>query len=207
MADDRRQFSPSASRNKQFTLEVLQRVLPPHGHALEIASGTGEHAAHFAAALPGWTWQPTEVDRAAFTSIDAWRAVAGAPNMLVPQQLDVSAPDWHGVEWVDAIFCANMIHIAPWTACQGLMRGAGRHLVPQGFLITYGPYLIDDGPNAPSNLAFDADLRCRDPAWGVRRLADVLDEASRAALSLRERVSMPANNLMLIFQRDGLRQA
>jgi Protein of unknown function (DUF938) len=201
MARDLRQFSPAAARNKQPILEVLQRVLPPRGHALEIASGTGEHAAHFAAGLPGWTWQPTEFDREAFASINAWRAFAGVINLLAPRQLDVTAPTWADIAEVDAIFCANMIHITPWTTCQGLMSGAGRYLVPRGLLVTYGPYLFDTEPNAPSNLAFDADLRARDPAWGVRSLAEVIAEAARAGLALRERVSMPANNLALMFQR------
>ena len=201
MARNLRQFNPAAARNKQPILEVLQRVLPPHGHALEIASGTGEHAAHFAAGLPGWTWQPTELDREAFASINAWRASAGVNNLLAPRRLDVTAPTWTDIAEVDVIFCANMIHIAPWTACQGLMRGAGRYLVPQGLLMTYGPYLLDEEPNAPSNLAFDADLRARNPAWAVRGLAEVVAEAARAGLALRERVSMPANNLALMFQR------
>jgi hypothetical protein len=203
MVRDLRQFSQAAARNKQPILEVLQRVLPPRGYALEIASGTGEHAAHFAAGLPGWTWQPTEFDRDAFPSINAWRAFAGVTNLLAPRRLDVTAPIWPDIPEVDAIFCGNMIHIAPWTACQGLMGGAGRHLAPQGWLVTYGPYLFDDEPNAPSNLAFDTDLRARDRAWGVRGLAEVVAEAGRAGLALRERVSMPANNLTLIFQRKA----
>ena len=203
MDDDLRQFSPSVARNKQPILEVLQRVLPPSGRALEIASGTGEHAAHVAAGLPGWTWQPTEVERDAFASIDAWRAFAGVANLLPPRQLDVTAADWPELGEVDAIFCANMIHIAPWAACQGLMRGAGRCLGPDGLLVLYGPYLFDEEPNAPSNLDFDANLRARDAAWGVRRLADVVAEAARNGLALVERVPMPANNLMLVLRRAG----
>jgi hypothetical protein len=201
MPRDLRQFNPPAARNKEPILEVLQRVLPARGHALEIASGTGEHAAHFAAGLPGWTWQPTEFDREAFASINAWRAHAGVTNLLAPRPLDVTAPIWTGIAEVDAIFCANLIHIAPWTVCQGLMRGAGGHIAPQGLLVIYGPFLFDEEPNAPSNLAFDGNLRERNPAWGVRGLAEVVTEAAGAGLALRERVSMPANNLMLLFER------
>lgn len=198
-----RQFSPAAARNKQPILDVLRRVLPQHGHGLEIASGTGEHVAHLAACLPGWTWQPTELDREAFASIDAWRASAGVTNVLAPRLLDVTAPIWAGIAEVDAIFCANMIHIAPWRACRALMSGAARHLVARGVLVTYGPYLLDDEPNAPSNLAFDADLRARNPEWGVRSLAEVVAEAARVGLALRERISMPANNLTLVFGRNS----
>ena len=203
MDSDLRQFSPAAARNKQPILEVLQRLLPPSGHALEIASGTGEHAAHFAAGLPGWTWQPTELDRESFVSIDAWRAHAGVANLLPPRQLDVTAADWTSVARVDAIFCANMIHISPWAACRGLRHGAARHLARDGLLVTYGPYLSDEEPNAPSNLAFDADLRARNPAWGVRGVGEVIAEAARAGMVLRDRMPMPANNQMLVFRRNA----
>ena len=202
MGSDPRRFSPSAARNRQPILDVLQRVLPPRGRALEVASGTGEHAVHFAAGLPGWTWQPTELEADAFGSIEAWRVASGVDNVLAPVPLDAGAQRWPGPAPYDAIFCANMIHIAPWDACVGLMRGAARHLAPRGQLVLYGPFLFDDEPNAPGNLAFDADLRGRNPAWGVRRLADVVAEAARAGLALRERVAMPANNLVLVFGRD-----
>ena len=203
MSSDPRRSSPAAARNRQPILEVLQRVLPPRGRALEIASGTGEHAAHFAAGLPGWTWQPTELEDEALASIEAWRAFAGAGNLLPPRRLDVTAASWPDVGELDAIFCANMIHIAPWPACVALMRGAGRHLAPRGLLLLYGPYLTDDAPNAPGNLAFDADLRARNGTWGVRSLVEVVAEAARAGLALRERVPMPANNLTLVFGRDA----
>jgi hypothetical protein len=194
--------SPAADRNKQPILEVLQRVLTASGNALEIASGTGQHVAWFAAALPGWTWQPTDFDERAFGSIQAYVAQSGLANVRAPLRLDVTAPQWPvaGVVF-DAIFCANMLHISPWATCAGLMAGAARHLAPQGVLVTYGPYLEDGVPTSPGNLQFDISLRGRDPAWGIRRLEDVKREADRAGLALRERHEMPANNMLLVFGR------
>jgi hypothetical protein len=194
--------SPAADRNKQPILEVLQQVLPASGNALEIASGSGQHVAWFAAALPGWTWQPTDFDGSAFASIQAHVAQSGLANVRAPLRLDVTAPQWPvaGVVF-DAIFCANMLHISPWATCAGLMAGAARHLAPQGVLVTYGPYLEDGVPTSPGNLQFDISLRGRDPAWGIRRLEDVKREAERAGLVLRERHAMPANNLLLVFAR------
>jgi hypothetical protein len=204
---DVRQHSPAAERNRQPILEVLQRVLPARGIALEVASGSGQHAAHFAAGLPGWIWQPSDLQVKALASIAAWRARenAGAPltNLRAPLRLDVMAPDWPNIGTVDAIFCANMLHIAPWPACAALMHGAARHLAPHGLLLTYGPYLVEGQATAPGNLAFDESLRARDPAWGVRRLADVAREASAAGLGLREQIAMPANNLLLVFERTA----
>lgn len=196
--------SPAAERNKGPILEVLRGLLPPRGTALEIACGTGQHAVWFACALPGWTWQPTDADAAMLPVIAARTVQAGAANVLAPLQLDVMAPDWPSpaapfAQRFDAIYCANMVHIAPWASCAALMQGAARHLAPGGVLVTYGPYLEDDVPTAPGNLAFDASLRARDPAWGLRRLEDVAEEAQRVGLSLRERHAMPANNLLLVF--------
>ena len=196
--------SPAAARNKQAILEVLRKVLPARGAALEIASGTGEHVAWFAAAMPHWTWQPTDFDKGVFASIEAHVAQAGLQNVRAPVRLDVTAPQWPvGGLPFDAIYCANMLHIAPWAACAGLMAGAARHLAPHGALVTYGPYLEDAVPAAPSNLQFDASLRARNPAWGIRRLDDVKQEAQRAGLALRERHAMPANNLVLVFSSSG----
>jgi len=195
--------SPAAERNKEPILAVLRRVLPPHGSALEIASGTGQHAAAFAAALPDWSWQPTETEPAMLAAIAA--RTAGLGNVRAPALLDVMAPDWPAppgapfAERFDLVFCANMLHIAPWEACGGLMRGAARQLVPGGLLVTYGPYLEGDVPTAASNVAFDQSLRERDPAWGIRRRENVEAEAGRAGLALRERHAMPANNLLLVF--------
>jgi hypothetical protein len=199
-------YSAAADRNKQPILDVLRTVLPARGTALEIASGTGQHAAWFAAALPEWTWQPTEVDASALPVIAAWTSQAGLANVRPPLLLDVTAPQWpeRGTAFAkpfDAIFCANMLHISPWATCAGLMQGSSRYLAPDGVLVTYGPYLEDDVPTAPSNLAFDESLRSRDPAWGLRRLEDVAREAQRAGLALQERRAMPANNLLLVFAR------
>ncbi len=201
MSEDLRRHSPAAERNRGPILAELQRLLPARGLLLEIASGTGQHAAHASAGLPGWHWLPSDFDAASLPSIRAW--CAGLDRVLPPLQLDVLQPQWLGVPApVDAIFCANMIHIAPWACCVGLVQGAARHLTAQGLLITYGPYREDDVPTAPGNLAFDADLRARDPAWGLRRLEDVAKAAAEAGLALRERVAMPANNLLLVWGRS-----
>ena len=198
MNADLRRHSPAAERNGPPILAELQRLLPAEGVMLEIASGTGQHAAFFSAGLPGWQWQPSDFDPGALPSIAAWRE--DVPSVRPPITLDVLDADWPGVPaQVDAIYCANMIHIAPWECTAGLMRGAARHLAPRGLLLTYGPYLEDDVPTAPGNLAFDADLRARNPAWGIRRLADVAAQAAAAGLQLRERLSLPANNLLLAW--------
>jgi len=198
--------SPAADRNKQPILDVLRTVLPARGAALEIASGTGQHAAWFAAALPGWTWQPTDADADSLPAIAAWTSQAGLANVRPPLLLDVTAPQWPSqgapfTEPFDAIYCANMLHISPWATCAGLMQGAARHLAPGGVLVTYGPYLEDDVPTAPGNLSFDQSLRQRNPAWGIRRREDVALEAQRSGLALHQRHAMPANNLLLVFGR------
>lgn len=193
--------SPAAERNREPILEALLQLLAPRGAALEIASGTGQHAVHFAAGLPGWSWQPSDPDTGALASIAAWSARSGLPNVRAPLQLDAAAAQWPVNPGFDAVFCANLLHIAPWTACLGLMAGAARCLSPHGLLLTYGPYKVDGVQTAPSNIAFDADLRARDPAWGLRRLEDVAGAAGDAGLVLRERRAMPANNLLLVFAR------
>jgi len=192
--------SPAADRNKEPILARLQVVLGEHGTALEIASGTGEHAVWFAASLVGWTWQPTDSDPGMLPVIAERIARSALANVLPPQQLDVTALQWPlPARTFDAIFCANMLHIAPWDACPALMAGAARHLAPGGRLITYGPYFEEGVPAAPSNLAFDQSLRARDPAWGIRALEDVVAEARRTGLVLAQRHAMPANNLLLVF--------
>ena len=197
---DARRHSPAAERNGPPILAALQRLLPATGVLLEIASGTGQHAAFCSAGLAGWQWQPSDFDAGALPSIAAW--CDGLVRVRPPITLNVLDETWPGVPaQVDAIYCANMIHIAPWACTAGLMRGAARHLAPHGLLITYGPYLLDAEPTAPSNLAFDADLRARNPAWGIRRLADVAAEAAAAGLALRERLDMPANNKLLAWAR------
>ncbi|WKB52274.1 DUF938 domain-containing protein [Eleftheria terrae] len=195
---DARRHSPAAERNAGPILSVLQEWLPPAGgSALEVASGTGQHVACFAAALPGWTWQPTDFDPAALPSIASW--TEGLPGVLPPRQLDVTASDW-GLPRYDLLYCANMIHIAPWAACLGLLRGAAAHLQAGGRLVLYGPYRIDGQHTAPSNAAFDTELRQRDPAWGVRDLGEVRQAALAHRLALVQQRPMPANNLCLLFQ-------
>jgi hypothetical protein len=198
--------SPAADRNKQPILDVLREVLAPSGTALEIASGSGQHVTWFASALPEWTWQPTDAEGASLPSISEYTAQAGLANVRPPLLLDVMAPKWpaDGDEFsqpFDAIYCANMLHISPWPTCAALMQGAARYLSPQGQLVTYGPYLEDDVPTAPGNVAFDQSLRERNPLWGIRRIEDVQREAAAAGLALRERRTMPANNLLLVFAR------
>lgn len=204
-----RRTSPASERNKGPILAELQRLLPPNGRMLEIAAGTGQHAVHFAAGLPGWHWQASDPDADALGSIAAWATAAPIPNLLLPPlQLDVLKTPWPvesaggaaATSW-DAIFCANMLHIAPWTCCVALMQGAAHLLSPAGRLITYGPYLVDGEPVAAGNVAFDADLRARDPAWGIRWLHEVVAEARQAGLVLQHRVAMPANNALLVFGR------
>ena len=198
--------SPAAERNKQPILEVLQRVLPARGTALEIASGTGQHVAWFGAAMRGWIWQPSDAEAQALPAIAAWSTDAGLSNVRAPVLLDAMGPRWPSAgpvftEPFDAIYCANMLHIAPWPACAALMRGAVRHLALDGVLVTYGPYLEDGVPTAPGNLAFDASLRERDPRWGIRSVADITAQAHQAGLQLQARFQMPANNLLLVFGR------
>ena len=195
-----RKLSPPAERNRGPILAELQRLLPARGLALEVASGTGQHAAHFAAGLPGWRWQPTDSEPKASASIAAW--CDGLANVLPPLPLDVQSATWTGVPaQVDAVYCANLLHISPWATCAALMQGTARHQSAQGLLLLYGPYLVDGEPTAPGNTAFDADLRSRNPEWGLRRLVDVMQQAAAAGLQLRERVSMPANNLLLVLAR------
>ncbi|TFZ03496.1 DUF938 domain-containing protein [Ramlibacter rhizophilus] len=190
--------SPAAERNKDPILAQLRAILGPRGTALEIASGTGQHVTCFAAGLPGWTWQPTDADAQMLPVIDA--RAAGSGNVLPAQQLDVASLPWpHLAGPFDLIFCANMLHIAPWAACRGLMAGAAQHLGPGGLLITYGPYFEQDVPTAASNIAFDESLRARDASWGIRALPDVAAQAHEAGLRLAQRHAMPANNLLLVF--------
>lgn len=193
------QTSPSAARNREPILAVLRRVLPAHGHVLEIASGTGEHAVHCAAGLPTLTWQPTDRDADALASIAAHRAFAQLPNLLPPLELDASAASWPVLR-ADAVVSINMIHIAPWRAAEGLIVGAARVLTPGGVLYLYGPFKEDGCHTAPSNAAFDRDLRARSPDWGVRDLGEVADLAHARGLELVERIAMPANNLSLVFR-------
>lgn len=198
---DERLFSAAAQRNRGPILDQLKRWLGPHGALLEIASGSGEHAVLGAAELSGWTWQPTDPEPRALASIRAWAAEAARPNLLPPVPLDVRQMPWPVAGPFDAVFNANMIHIAPWACCVALMRGAAAVLRPGGALITYGPYFVDGETPAPGNVTFDADLRARDPQWGVRLLSAVVAEAAHAGLALADQAAMPANNRMLLFRR------
>ena len=197
-ASDARLFSPWTDRNRAPILNVLKRVLPKQGFVLEIASGTGEHAVHFGKNLPHLAWQPTDADPAALASIEAWRAATQVLNVRPPLTLDVHSEPWP-VPRADAILCINMIHISPWTATEALMRGAARLLPPSGVLFLYGPYRRRDRATAPSNESFDADLRRRNPEWGVRDLEAVAEAAEVHGLRLREVVDMPANNLSAVL--------
>jgi hypothetical protein len=197
-----RPHSPAAERNAPPILAQLQRLLPQRGLLLEIASGTGQHAAFCSAGLPGWQWQPSDWQDSGFAAIAAW--CGDRANVRPPISLDVLQAAWPGVpDRVDAVFCANLIHIAPWACTAGLMQGAARHLSAEGLLFTYGPYREDGVPTAAGNLAFDADLKQRDPAWGLRHLTEVAAQAAAAGLRLRERVAMPANNLLLVWDRSA----
>ena len=197
--DDGRQCAPAPERNKGPILEVLQRVLPQAGVVLEIASGTGQHAAHFAAALPHLVWQPSDADLRVHESIRAW--TGELTNVRSPVALDVREP-WP-LARADAVLCINMIHISPWVATLALIEGAGRVLPQGGVLFLYGPYRRFGRHTAPSNEAFDASLRARDPQWGVRDLEAVEECAAAAGLRLNEIVEMPANNLSVVFEKQG----
>ncbi|MCC8394790.1 class I SAM-dependent methyltransferase [Paraburkholderia sp. MMS20-SJTR3] len=197
---DARQHSPSAERNREPILAVLRDALPASGRVLEIASGTGEHAVCFAAALPGLDWQPSDADPDARASIAAWTAHAGLPNLRAPLALDVHQPDW-GVDALDAVVCINMIHISPWSAAQALFDGAGRRLVDGGVLFLYGPYKRGGAHTAPSNEAFEQWLKSRDERWGVRDMEAVVALGETAGLACEQVVAMPANNFSLVFRK------
>lgn len=192
--------APSVERNREPILSVLRDRLPPTATVLEVASGTGEHAVFFAAAMPDVTWQPTDRDPDALASIEAWRAQAGPTNLLPPLPLDAATPDAWPEATPDAVVSINMVHISPWAATEGLMAGAARVLAPGGLLFLYGPFR-EAGAHIGGNAAFDTDLRARNPTWGVRDLEAVAAEAARHGLALEERVAMPASNLVLVFVR------
>ena len=205
-AADGRMHAPATARNRDFILEVLQGVLPPSGIILEVASGTGEHAAHMAPRLENHFWQPTDVDDGRIESIEAWRKSEPAARILPAMRLDASAPRWPVEENppaspITAILAINLIHIAPWNVCLGLMAGAGRILPEGGILYLYGPYKRGSVHTAQSNESFDASLRAQDPSWGVRDLNDVDTAARVAGFALSKVVDMPANNLSVVFRK------
>ena len=195
-------YFPHVARNREGILQVLRRVLPPQGLVLEVASGSGEHAAYFAERLPSLFWQPSDLDPRSLASIAAHRTAADAPNLLAPVCLDATSEQWP-VESADALVCINMIHISPWAVSEGLLTGARRVLRTGGVICLYGPYKINGRHTAQSNEKFDAWLRTQNAQWGVRDFADVADLAARNGFVLIETVPMPANNLSIIFKRDG----
>lgn len=199
-ASDPRRFAPAAARNRDAILDALRRHLPASGLVLELASGSGEHAIHFAAALPGLAFQPSDPLPEARASIDAWATETGLPNIRPALAIDATAPGWP-VTAADAVVCINMIHISPWAATEGLMRGAAAILPPGAPLVLYGPYRRGGAHTAPSNAAFDADLRARDPAWGVRDLEAVAALAAEHGFGPPAVAEMPANNLTVTFRR------
>ncbi|MEO2167012.1 MAG: DUF938 domain-containing protein [bacterium] len=195
-----KRHAPAVARNRDAIAQVLLRHFPRHGLILEVASGTGEHIVHFAAAMPKLQWQPSDVDPEARASVHAWVRELKLGNVLAPLELDTRSEPWP-VTAAAAVVCINMIHISAWESCLALMRGASRILPPGALLFTYGPYKVDGQHTAPSNEVFDANLRARDPSWGVRDLEDVTAAANANGLSRIEMVSMPANNLSLVFRK------
>jgi hypothetical protein len=200
---DDRQYAPAIQRNRQPILDVLRDVLPEEGNILEIASGTGEHAVFFAQCLTPRCWIPSDVNPQSLHSIEAWRRQSGVTNLYSPLNIDVTEPVWAteklGIK-ISALVNINMIHIAPWEACLGLFKGAARLLPMGGIIYLYGPYKQAGKPTAPSNLAFDQYLREQNPQWGVRNLEDVISVAQKEGFGLIKTLSMPANNLSVVFQ-------
>ena len=199
--EDKR-HAPATLRNRDAIVEVLRDVLPLTGLALEVASGSGEHAIAFAEAFPALDWQPSDPDPHALRSIAAWSVESGLPNLRAPLELDAAARDWP-IGRADALLCINMIHISPWVATEGLIAGAARILPPGGLLYLYGPLLRGDAPTAESNAQFDLSLRQRNPAWGIRALEDVAALARAFGMVLDRVVEMPANNLSVVFRTPG----
>jgi hypothetical protein len=193
-----KRLAPAAERNKEAIAEVLAEVLPAAGLVLEVASGTGQHAAFFAGRFPALTWQPSDRDDAELASIAAHRAEAGLANLEAPVRLDVTG-EWP-LAHAAAVVCINMIHIAPWAVCEGLMRGAGRLLTARAPLVLYGPFRFDGAFSAPSNADFDRRLRAQDAAWGVRDVSDVTRLALEAGFERERVVVRPANNHVIVFR-------
>ena len=199
---DERLHYPATERNREPIAAVLERVLPDAGLVLEIASGSGEHSLYFAERFGALTFQPSDPDPQCRASIDAWRASVDetlAARILPARELDVQRRPWP-LASADAILCINMIHISPWASCVALMKGAAELLEPGAPLYLYGPYRVGGAHTAPSNASFDASLRSRDPSWGVRDLEAVIEEAAHSFDHV-ETVSMPANNLSVVFRR------
>jgi len=195
-------FAPAAERNRQPILDVLRRVLPPAGLVLEVASGTGQHTIFFSEHLPALHWQPTDASSEALQSIGEWVDEAARKNLLAPLELDVRSPQWP-VTKADALLCINMIHISPWETTKALFQGASQLLAGGSPLVTYGPYRLHGEHTAPSNAAFDQSLRSRNARWGVRDIDELRELGGQTGFVLEERVSMPANNMILVWTRDA----
>jgi SAM-dependent methyltransferase len=195
-----KRIAPATQRNREAITSVLRDILPAKGVVLEVASGTGEHVVHFAAAFPDLTWQPSDYDPAGLASIEAWSSESGLPNILSPLRIDASAADWP-LTRAEAIICINMAHIAPWEASEGLFAGAARLLAPGAPLYLYGPYREAGVATTQSNEAFDVSLKARNPAWGLRSVEQMNALAAHSGFALEARVEMPANNLSLFYKR------
>ncbi|WP_050803756.1 DUF938 domain-containing protein [Citromicrobium sp. JLT1363] len=193
--------SPAAQRNRAPIAQVLSEELPERGLVLEIASGTGEHAVHFARQFPDLDWQPSDPDAQARASIGAYAEEAALPNLREPVALDVSTEEWP-IRSADALLCVNMVHISPWRASEGLFAGAAEILAEGAPLILYGPYIEAGVETAASNLAFDESLKARNPEWGLRDVSDIDALARRSGFSRMRRVQMPANNIVLVYRRS-----
>ncbi len=202
-----KKHAPATNRNREPILDVLTNCLPDHGTILEIASGSGQHAVHFTRHLPGHYWLPSDPDKASRNSIRAWWWEIQLNNILPPLNIDATRDVWPVENSnlplpITAMVCINMIHISPWAATIGLMKGAARILPEDGILYLYGPYKVDGNHTAPSNEAFDKDLRSRNEEWGIRDLNDVIALAGDHGLSFVKYIQMPANNLSVIFRKD-----
>jgi len=199
-------FAAAAERNKGPIAEALAEIVPQTGLVLEVASGSGQHAAHFAALFGGLAWQPSDVDPRALASIEAYRTESNLSNLLAPLSLDVSSDAWP-IESAAMVLSINMIHIAPWQACLGLLCGAARVLQEDALLVLYGPFSIDGDYVAESNVAFDSRLRAENPSFGVRELRDVERAAQHAGFRLDRVVRRPANNQIVVFRRSAFDRA
>ena len=204
MYKDYRQHAPATRRNRESILSILKKIIPRPGLVLEIASGSGEHAAWFTQNLPGILWQPSDIDPSCHYSIKMWANDISQPSVLPPLTIDASNPDWPVHELVDdlnAIVCINMIHIAPWEACKGLMQGARRFLPSGGILYLYGPFHQSHMTTVKSNIKFDQSLQQQDTRWGIRHLDKVKETADENDLIHTDTIEMPANNLSVVFTR------
>jgi SAM-dependent methyltransferase len=192
--------APAANRNREPILDALRALLGPGARVLEVGSGTGQHAQFFTENMPGWIWQPTDLDPANLASVEAHRAEVNRDSFLPALRLDAAGTEWPSGPF-DAVFCANVIHISPWRVALGLIDGAARVLTPTGLFILYGPFRFSGAFTADSNAAFDARLRSEDPSWGVRDVGDIQREALARGFLAPRVVPMPANNHVLVFER------